>query len=104
MHMLNKHYLAWHGLLALIVLFASLLPMVLSGRAGTLSILWALFAVVVLPPMMIWIMRQLGYPVGKAVVCPRCGTEMPLFRRPTSIRQGLMGGYTCPNCGTEMDA
>ena len=35
--------------------------------------------------------------------CPRCGTQMPLFRKPTSVRQTLWGGWTCPDCGCEID-
>lgn len=35
--------------------------------------------------------------------CPRCATQQPKWRRPTSLRQTLLGGWTCTNCGTEMD-
>lgn len=35
--------------------------------------------------------------------CPECGTPVPQFRRPTSLRQALWGGWTCANCSTEMD-
>lgn len=38
-------------------------------------------------------------PIG----CPGCDTPMPAFRRPTSFRQALWGGWTCENCGTEVD-
>jgi len=37
------------------------------------------------------------------VRCPRCGTAMPLVRKPTSGQQMMWGGYTCPKCGCEMD-
>jgi predicted RNA-binding Zn-ribbon protein involved in translation (DUF1610 family) len=35
--------------------------------------------------------------------CPQCGAAMPAIRRPTSMRQALLGGWTCPACGCEMD-
>jgi hypothetical protein len=35
--------------------------------------------------------------------CPTCATQQPIFRRPTSFRQMMSGGWTCANCGTEMD-
>jgi len=35
--------------------------------------------------------------------CPECGTPVPRFRRPASVRQALWGGWTCAICGTEMD-
>lgn len=35
--------------------------------------------------------------------CPECGTPVPRFRRPTSLRQALWGGWTCESCSTEMD-
>lgn len=38
-----------------------------------------------------------------APACPRCATQQPTWRRPTSLRQTLLGGWTCANCGTEMD-
>jgi hypothetical protein len=39
----------------------------------------------------------------KRVNCPRCGTVMPLVRKPTSVEQATWGGWTCPSCGCEMD-
>ncbi|HTK25112.1 MAG TPA: hypothetical protein VL327_01015 [Pyrinomonadaceae bacterium] len=35
--------------------------------------------------------------------CPECGTPVPAFRKPTSFRQAVWGGWTCSNCGAEMD-
>lgn len=35
--------------------------------------------------------------------CPECGTPVPRFRRPASLRQALCGGWTCGSCSTEMD-
>lgn len=37
------------------------------------------------------------------VACPKCGQTAPRFRRPTSRRQWLWGGWTCSRCGCEMD-
>lgn len=39
----------------------------------------------------------------RAVSCAMCINVMPVFRRPTSLRQALFGGWTCKSCGTEMD-
>jgi hypothetical protein len=38
-----------------------------------------------------------------AATCPRCGTSLPAIRKPTSINEGLWGGWTCPNCGCKVD-
>ena len=35
--------------------------------------------------------------------CPVCGTPVPMYRHPTSLRQAFWGGWTCEDCGTEMD-
>jgi len=37
------------------------------------------------------------------VSCPRCGTPMPVVRKPASMSQALLGGWTCPNCRCEVD-
>jgi hypothetical protein len=37
------------------------------------------------------------------VVCPGCKTAQPAFRKPTSLKQALWGGYTCPTCQCEVD-
>lgn len=39
----------------------------------------------------------------KLIVCPRCGATAPAFRKPTSLRQFLWGGWTCNKCGCEID-
>jgi hypothetical protein len=35
--------------------------------------------------------------------CPTCGTKQPALRKPASLRQTFLGGWTCANCGTEID-
>jgi len=37
------------------------------------------------------------------VVCPGCRTPQPFWRKPTSLKQALWGGYSCPNCHRELD-
>jgi hypothetical protein len=37
------------------------------------------------------------------VTCPHCHASQPYMRKPTSLRQMLLGGYSCARCGTEMD-
>ena len=35
--------------------------------------------------------------------CPRCGTPLPMIRKPASRDEKLWGGWTCPNCGCKVD-
>ena len=35
--------------------------------------------------------------------CPHCDLQQPKWRKPSSLRQTLLGGWTCSNCSTEMD-
>ena len=67
------------------------------------DIVFALLFAAGFPALWIWLMRKMGYPVGKPMSCPRCGTEMPMVRMPRTAKQALWGGFTCPNCGTELD-
>ncbi|HTU19643.1 MAG TPA: hypothetical protein VMG10_16400 [Gemmataceae bacterium] len=40
----------------------------------------------------------------KQAICTQCGTPMPMmFRKPTSWRQAMWGGWTCAECGFELD-
>ena len=34
---------------------------------------------------------------------PACRTPMPALRKPTSIAEGMWGGWTCPTCGCKVD-
>ncbi len=31
--------------------------------------------------------------------CQKCQNPLPYIRKPTSIRQGIKGGWNCKNCG-----
>lgn len=35
--------------------------------------------------------------------CPRCGTPLPMIRKPSSTEEALWGGWTCPKCGAKID-
>ncbi len=35
--------------------------------------------------------------------CPRCGTALPMMRKPASKDEALWGGWTCPKCGCKVD-
>lgn len=35
--------------------------------------------------------------------CPRCGTALPLIRKPSSKEEMMWGGWTCPKCGAKVD-
>jgi hypothetical protein len=39
----------------------------------------------------------------RGVNCPRCGTRLPMIRKPASSQQMLWGGWTCPHCGCKVD-
>ncbi len=42
--------------------------------------------------------------IGKLrTVCPRCGTRLPMIRKPASEQEALWGGWTCPSCGCKID-
>ena len=100
----GKYYALSHALLSFIVLLGALLPIGLSGRMQASAIIVAVIVAAVFPAPLIWLLRKMGYPVGQPVVCPRCDTDMPFFRKPTSLKQALRGGYRCSNCGTDTDA
>jgi hypothetical protein len=90
---MSKHYAYWYAALAVIALIGGIFPMILSGNFSVAPAIAAVIVALVAPPVVIWMAPRLGYPLGRAVTCPSCGTEMPLFRRPTSARQGMWGGY-----------
>jgi hypothetical protein len=35
--------------------------------------------------------------------CPRCGTALPMIRKPASSEEMMWGGWTCPRCGCKVD-
>ncbi len=45
----------------------------------------------------------LGMSLFMRINCPDCGERLSHFRRPTSLKQALWGGYTCLRCGCEVD-
>lgn len=100
---MKKPYLSWYIFLAVILLIAAFVPILMSGNDGAGPIPLAIAFALVAPPAVIWLLQRMGYPIGRAISCPKCGTEMPLFRKPASVGQAAWGGYTCPKCGTEMD-
>lgn len=34
--------------------------------------------------------------------CPSCHYTLPRFRKPTSLKQSLFGGWTCPSCKAQI--
>ncbi len=44
-----------------------------------------------------------GLGLLRGATCPRCGTRMPMFRKPTSADEFMWGGWTCPQCGCKID-
>jgi hypothetical protein len=44
------------------------------------------------------------YGIGKLKAkCPRCGTSLPMIRKPTSHEEKMWGGWSCPKCGCKVD-
>lgn len=37
------------------------------------------------------------------VNCPRCGSPLPVVRKPGSAKEMMWGGWTCPKCGCKVD-
>jgi hypothetical protein len=35
--------------------------------------------------------------------CPRCGTRLPMIRKPASAEEMMWGGWTCRTCGCKVD-
>ena len=91
---------------------------------GSLNNSWAAFmhpfiivALVIVPLALIALSALVGFVIvrdtrrrsGKwgfnlqVVTCPRCHSQAPSVRRPTSFRQAMWGGWTCKTCGCEMD-
>ena len=35
--------------------------------------------------------------------CPRCGTRLPMIRKPATRAEALFGGWTCPQCRCQVD-
>ncbi|HEX2885889.1 hypothetical protein [Vineibacter terrae] len=102
--MITKHYASCYALLFIIAFVPATVMLILSGRIHASAIITVLVVAAVIPPILIWLGRRMGYPLGQAVRCARCGTEMPMFRKPKDMRQALHGGYQCANCGAELDA
>src|SRR5215208_1826852 len=98
-----KPYAFWYSTLFVAMFSAMLIFKALEGEIKISDLAFSLVFAAVTPGLWIWLMRKLGYPVGERVSCPRCGTLMPMFRKPESLKQATWGGYTCPNCGARMD-
>lgn len=101
--MINKHYASAYMLLAAIGLFGVLIVLYMAKRPDALAIGVGVAVALVLPIPLIWLFGKLGYPIGQAVHCARCGAEQPAVRRPANAQQALWGGYTCAKCGAELD-
>lgn len=103
--MVSKHYAGAYLVLMALVLVPAIFVLVIGGRSIDGFILVVLFIVAaVFPAVAIWLARKMGYPIGQAILCSKCGTEQPMFRKPANRTQALWGGYTCAKCGAELDA
>jgi hypothetical protein len=93
--------------------FVPFLKALLAGCIGLLAIIVVLNLVLgkiggagqMMMPLLfgIYAFLFIGRANWASVKCPTCTTQQPLWRKPTSFRQLVWGGWTCPNCGTEMD-
>lgn len=44
-----------------------------------------------------------GIGLWRGTNCPRCGTRLPMMRKPASREEMMWGGWTCPKCGCKVD-
>lgn len=104
--MVSKHYAGAYLVLMAVVLVPAVFVLVLFfGRATHgIALIAVLIVSAVFPAVTIWVARKMGYPIGQAILCSKCGTEQPMFRKPANRTQVLWGGYTCAKCGAELDA
>ena len=89
--MITKHYAYCYAFLFIIAFVPATLSIILIGRVYASAIITVLIVAAVIPPILIWLCRKMGYPLGQAVHCARCGTEMPMWRKPKDLRQALHG-------------
>ncbi|MGE3993633.1 hypothetical protein [Pseudorhodoplanes sp.] len=50
-----------------------------------------------------WFLRSSSEIPWGLKTCPRCGTPQSPWRRPTTMRQTFLGGYTCGTCRSQID-
>lgn len=103
--MVSKHYAGAYLVLMALVLVPAVFALLLLGRATHgITLIVLLVVAAIIPVVVIWLARRMGYPIGQAILCSKCGTEQPMFRKPANRTQVLWGGYTCAKCGAELDA
>jgi hypothetical protein len=44
-----------------------------------------------------------GFGSVRGTNCPRCGTRLPMIRKPASTEEMMWGGWICPSCGCKVD-
>jgi ribosomal protein S27E len=72
-------------------------------------LLMILVAVVIIPNLLGWLLRSQTQAKGRfgigtfTIECPNCQNPQPIFRKPTSVKQMMFGGWTCKACGAEIN-
>ena len=102
--MFGKNYATAYAILFVIALLPALVSTAWGSPLRGSTIVVVLIVAAVLPFVLIWLARKMGYPIGQAVHCSRCNAEQPMVRRPANMRQALYGGYHCSKCGADLDA
>lgn len=103
--MVSRHYVAAYLVLMALALLPALFVLMFSSRATHgITLIVVVIVAAIFPAPAIWLARKMGYPIGQAVHCARCGAEQPMMRKPANRTQALWGGYTCAKCGAELDA
>lgn len=36
-------------------------------------------------------------------ICPKCGSPLPRFRKPSSFKEAMLGGWHCQTCNTHLN-
>ena len=65
---------------------------------------WPVFSLVAIAVVGVGILTMNRTGINfRAPNCPQCGTKLPTFRKPASVKQAMWGGWTCASCGCETD-
>lgn len=102
--MFGRSTLQAYLVVAALGLIGVLVAIVMARKPEISALIVGGLVALIVPVPLIWLMRRLGYPIGRPMSCARCGAEQPVMRRPASFRQAMLGGVTCAQCGAELDA
>ncbi|QQS14739.1 MAG: hypothetical protein IPK81_11635 [Rhodospirillales bacterium] len=98
-----KRYAFWYALLFAVAFTPAALS-IWSGGFRIFPIVVASIVAAVIPVVLIWLARRLGFPVAEAVACARCGAAQPMFRVPADAGRSAARRLRLRGCGAKLDA